>query len=66
MHTGRGAGGRFSWAIAVVLYFIMKTASKVAIILLVAGVVLVAAQEGPRTYVADCICCLCSYLFSNS
>jgi hypothetical protein len=37
MHTGIAVReGRFSWAIAVVLYFIMKTASKVAIILLVA------------------------------
>jgi hypothetical protein len=44
----------------------MKTATKVVIALLIGGVALVAAQEGPRTYVADCICCLCSYLFGNS
>jgi hypothetical protein len=43
----------------------MKTASKVVIALLVAGVALVAAQEGPRTYVENCICCLCSYLFGQ-
>jgi len=46
--------------------FEMKTATKVIIVLLIGGVALVAAQEGPRTYVADCICCLCSYLFGNS
>jgi len=44
----------------------MKTATKVVIALLIGGVELVAAQEGPRTYVADRICCVCSYLFGNS
>lgn len=43
----------------------MKTASKVAIILLVAGVGLVAAQEKPRQYVANCICEICSYFFGD-
>ena len=43
----------------------MKTASKVAIILLVAGVGLVAAQEKPRQYVEDCICHICSYFFGE-
>ena len=50
----------------------MKTATKVMIALLVGGVALVAAQEGPRTYVADClcgvancVCSLCSYLFGQ-
>ena len=50
----------------------MKTATKVMIVLLVGGVALVAAQEGPRTYVADClcgvancVCSLCSYLFGQ-
>ena len=43
----------------------MKTATKVVIALLVAGVALVAAQEGPRTYVADCLCSLCSYFFGQ-
>jgi hypothetical protein len=43
----------------------MKTASKVAIILLVAGVGLVAAQEKPRQYVENCICSICSYFFGE-
>jgi hypothetical protein len=43
----------------------MKTATKVVIALLIGGVALVAAQEKPRMYVADCICCLCSYLFGQ-
>jgi hypothetical protein len=43
----------------------MKTATKVVIALLVAGVALVAAQEKPRMYVEDCICCLCSYFFGQ-
>jgi len=53
------------WAIAVIWCLIMKTASKVAIILLVAGVGLVAAQEKPREYVANCICHICSYFFGE-
>jgi len=43
----------------------MRTAMKVVIGLLVGGIALVAAQEGPRTYVVDCICCLCSYFFGQ-
>lgn len=43
----------------------MKTATKVVIALLVGGVALVASQDGPRTYVANCVCCLCSYLFGQ-
>ena len=43
----------------------MKTASKVVIALLIGGVALVAAQEKPRAYVANCICCLCSYFFGD-
>jgi hypothetical protein len=43
----------------------MKTASKVLIVLLVAGVGLVAAQEKPRMYVENCICSICSYLFGE-
>jgi hypothetical protein len=59
------AGGRFFWTIAVISCLVMKTASKVAIILLVAGVGLVAAQEKPREYVANCICHICSYFFGE-
>jgi hypothetical protein len=43
----------------------MKTATKVVIALLLGGVALVAAQEKPRTYVENCICCLCSYFFGE-
>ena len=43
----------------------MKTATKVVIALLVGGVALMASQEGPRTYVENCICCLCSYFFGQ-
>jgi hypothetical protein len=50
----------------------MKTATKVVIALLLGGVALLASQEGPRTYVANCVCgvancvcSLCSYLFGQ-
>jgi hypothetical protein len=43
----------------------MKTATKVVLVLLVAGVGLVAAQEKPRQYVANCICEICSYFFGE-
>jgi len=43
----------------------MKTATKVVIVLLLGGVALVASQEKPRMYIADCVCCLCSYLFGQ-
>jgi len=43
----------------------MKTATKVMLGLLVGGVALMASQEGSRTYVANCVCCLCSYLFGQ-
>jgi len=43
----------------------MKTVTKVVLALLVGGVALVASQEKPRTMVAECICCLCSYLFGQ-
>ena len=51
--------------IAMIWCLVMKTASKVAIILLVAGVGLLAAQEKPREYVANCICHICSYFFGE-
>lgn len=43
----------------------MKTATKVVLALLAGGVALMASQEGPRTYVANCICSLCSYFFEQ-
>jgi hypothetical protein len=43
----------------------MKTATKVVIALLVGGVALLASQEKPRMYIADCVCCLCSYFFGE-
>jgi hypothetical protein len=43
----------------------MKTASKVVIALLIGGVALVASQEKPRMYVADCLCSICSYFFGE-
>ena len=43
----------------------MKTVTKTVIALLVCGVALVASQEEPRKYVANTICCLCSYLFGS-
>jgi len=43
----------------------MKTVTKTILALLVCGFALVASQEGPRTYVETCICCVCSYLFGE-
>lgn len=43
----------------------MKTASKVVIVLLAGTVGLVASQEAPRAYVADCVCCLLSCIFGQ-
>lgn len=60
-----GGAGRFFPVIRVISCLVMKTASKVAIILLVAGVGLVAAQEKPRQYVENCICSICSYFFGE-
>jgi len=43
----------------------MKTVTKVVLLLLVSGVALLASQEEPRTYVENCICCMCSYFFGE-
>ena len=43
----------------------MKTVTKVLLVLLVAGVGLVAAQEKPRMYVENCICSICTYFFGD-
>jgi hypothetical protein len=43
----------------------MKTATTVALALLLGGVTLLASQEKPRQYVENCICCLCSYFFGE-
>lgn len=43
----------------------MKTATKVVIALLIGGVALVASQEQPRAYVANCICSICTYFFGD-
>jgi len=43
----------------------MKTVTKAVLVLLVSGVALLASQEGPRTYVENCICCMCSYFFGE-
>jgi hypothetical protein len=43
----------------------MKTASKVMIALFVSAVALVASQEAPRAYVANCFCSLVDCLFGS-
>jgi hypothetical protein len=43
----------------------MKTVTKVLLVLLVAGVGLVAAQEKPRMLVENCICSICTYFFGD-
>ena len=43
----------------------MKTITKTVLALLVCGVALLASQEGPRVYVENCVCCICSYLFGR-
>ena len=43
----------------------MKIAVKTVLALLLCGVAVLASQERPRAYVAECICSVCSYLFGN-
>jgi hypothetical protein len=41
----------------------MSTIVKAGLLLLATSVVVVASQEEARTYVAQCVCGICSYLF---
>jgi hypothetical protein len=43
----------------------MKTITKSILVLLVCGVALLASQEGPRVYVENCICSICTYFFGE-
>ena len=43
----------------------MKTITKAALVLLLCGGALLASQENARTYVAHCICNVCSYFLGE-
>ncbi len=43
----------------------MKRITRIGLILLGGAIALTASQEQSRTYVSNCFCSLCSYLFGS-